>query len=108
MLEMNTMSPGAKVLVVEDEEPLALLLRYNLEAEGYTVDEIPKSARVAFNGDEGFFEYLIQKEESRIQVRSHIKLNETVFPAEDYNSLRDFFAFVIKKYSEQIVFKRKK
>ncbi|MTH96506.1 phosphate regulon transcriptional regulator PhoB [Roseibium sp. RKSG952] len=27
-----------KVLIVEDEEPLSLLLRYNLEAEGYTVD----------------------------------------------------------------------
>src|SRR5262252_6540869 len=40
MLEPNTMSPGAKVLVVEDEEPLALLLRYNLEAEGYTVDVV--------------------------------------------------------------------
>ena len=35
MLEMHAMNPGAKVLVVEDEEPLALLLRYNLEAEGY-------------------------------------------------------------------------
>ena len=34
------MSPGAKVLVVEDEEPLALLLRYNLEAEGYSVDVV--------------------------------------------------------------------
>jgi two-component system phosphate regulon response regulator PhoB len=28
---------GAKILVVEDEEPLALLLQYNLEAEGYSV-----------------------------------------------------------------------
>jgi two-component system phosphate regulon response regulator PhoB len=27
-----------KVLIVEDEEPLAMLLRYNLEAEGYTVE----------------------------------------------------------------------
>lgn len=27
-----------KVLIVEDEEPLSLLLRYNLEAEGYHVD----------------------------------------------------------------------
>ncbi|WP_417670655.1 phosphate regulon transcriptional regulator PhoB [Roseibium sp.] len=27
-----------KVLIVEDEEPLSMLLRYNLEAEGYTVD----------------------------------------------------------------------
>ena len=34
------MNPSAKVLVVEDEEPLALLLRYNLEAEGYAVDVV--------------------------------------------------------------------
>ncbi|MDB5592014.1 phosphate regulon transcriptional regulator PhoB [Enterovirga sp.] len=29
---------SARILVAEDEEPLTLLLRYNLEAEGYTVD----------------------------------------------------------------------
>jgi two-component system, OmpR family, phosphate regulon response regulator PhoB len=34
------MSASAKVLVVEDEEPLALMLRYNLEAEGYAVDVV--------------------------------------------------------------------
>ena len=28
---------SARILVVEDEEPLGLLLRYNLEAEGYRV-----------------------------------------------------------------------
>jgi two-component system phosphate regulon response regulator PhoB len=28
----------AHILIVEDEEPLSLLLRYNLEAEGYEVD----------------------------------------------------------------------
>ena len=28
----------ARILIVEDEEPLTLLLRYNLEAEGYDVD----------------------------------------------------------------------
>ncbi len=28
----------ARLLIVEDEEPLTLLLRYNLEAEGYLVD----------------------------------------------------------------------
>jgi two-component system phosphate regulon response regulator PhoB len=37
---MNALNPGARVLVVEDEEPLALLLRYNLEAEGYAVDVV--------------------------------------------------------------------
>ena len=35
----------ARIMIVEDEEPLTLLLRYNLEAEGYTVD-------VAARGDE--------------------------------------------------------
>lgn len=34
-----------KILVVEDEEPLALLLKYNLEAESYQV-------RVAYRGEE--------------------------------------------------------
>src|SRR5262245_54052874 len=29
---------SARVLIVEDEEPLTLLLRYNLEAEGYEVE----------------------------------------------------------------------
>src|SRR5579872_3769088 len=28
----------ARILIVEDEEPLTLLLRYNLEAEGYQVE----------------------------------------------------------------------
>src|ERR687897_116422 len=37
---------AARILIVEDEEPLTLLLRYNLEAEGYEVD-------TASRGDEG-------------------------------------------------------
>ena len=36
---------SARILIVEDEEPLTMLLRYNLEAEGY---EVETSAR----GDE--------------------------------------------------------
>ena len=35
----------ARILIVEDEEPLTLLLRYNLEAEGYAVEN-------AVRGDE--------------------------------------------------------
>ncbi|RDI57367.1 phosphate regulon transcriptional regulator PhoB [Microvirga subterranea] len=33
---------GPRVLIVEDEEPLTLLLRYNLEAEGYEVDSVSR------------------------------------------------------------------
>jgi len=31
-----------RVMIIEDEEPLALMLRYNLEAEGYSVDTIER------------------------------------------------------------------
>ena len=31
-----------KVMIVEDEEPLSLMLRYNLEAEGYAVDSVER------------------------------------------------------------------
>ena len=30
----------ARILIIEDEEPLSLLLRYNLESEGYAVDNV--------------------------------------------------------------------
>ena len=33
---------SARILIVEDEEPLTLLLRYNLEAEGYDVEAVAR------------------------------------------------------------------
>lgn len=75
---------------------------------GYQVDELPKSARVAYNNNEGMFEYLIQKGADNIQLRVKLKLNKTFFPTDEYTTLRDFFAFVVEKESEQIVFKKVK
>ncbi len=74
---------------------------------GYVVDELPKSVRVAYNETEGSFEYLIQKQEGSIQMRVHLKFNKAFFPVDEYSTLRDFFAFVVKKEDEQIVFKKK-
>ncbi len=36
------MSRGPRILIVEDEEPLSVLLRYNLESEGYAVEIVPR------------------------------------------------------------------
>jgi len=33
---------SARILIVEDEDPLTMLLRYNLEAEGYQVDSVAR------------------------------------------------------------------
>jgi len=92
------------------EMPFTMDETYLLNMEipkGYMVDEIPKSVKTVFNEDEGYFEYLVQKNDEGIQLRTRIKLNKTVFTPEDYNGLRDFFAFVVKKQNEQIVLKKK-
>ena len=39
------MSTAPRILIVEDEEPLTLLLRYNLEAEGYAVETVARGRR---------------------------------------------------------------
>jgi hypothetical protein len=74
---------------------------------GYAVEELPKSTRVAFNVDQGSFEYLVLKNGEQIQFRCRLKLNRATFQPEDYPSLRDFFGFVVKKENEQIVLKKK-
>jgi hypothetical protein len=73
---------------------------------GYKVDELPKPARVSLNGGEGMFEYLIQAGGSGIQLRCRTKLNKATFEPEDYETLRNFFAFIVEKQNEQIVFKK--
>lgn len=74
--------------------------------EGYKVDDLPKSTRVKLNENEGMFEYIISANGTKIQLRSKIVFNKATFPPEDYQTLRDFFAFIVKKQSEQIVLKK--
>jgi transglutaminase-like putative cysteine protease len=75
--------------------------------DGYVLDEMPKSARVALNGNQGSFEYLIGQQGDMIQLRCHLKLNKATFSPDDYSTLRDFYAYVVKKEAETIVLKKK-
>jgi hypothetical protein len=91
------------------EMPYAINEIYVLNMEipkGYKVDELPKSTRVKFNEDEGMFEYITASSNGYIQLRTSLKLNKAEFLPEDYQSLRDFYAFIVKKHSEQIVLKK--
>lgn len=75
--------------------------------KGYTVEELPKPARITLNENEGMFEYLISQDDNYIQLRCRLQMNKANFLAEDYQTLRDFYAFVVEKENEQIVFKQK-
>jgi two-component system, OmpR family, phosphate regulon response regulator PhoB len=49
----------ARILIVEDEQPLTLLLRYNLEAEGYEVDAVARGDEAEVRLREGLPDLLI-------------------------------------------------
>jgi hypothetical protein len=92
------------------EMPYKMDETYNFQIEipqGYVVDEIPKSAKVSLNDGEGFFEYLVSKTDEGVMLRSRIKLEKATFLPEDYETLRNFFDYIVKKHAEQIVFKKK-
>ena len=76
--------------------------------EGYQVDELPKSTLVKLNDNDGFFEYLINTDGKSIQMRRRLVMYQVNFTSEDYQTLRDFYTHIVKKESEQIVFKKKK
>jgi hypothetical protein len=76
--------------------------------KGYKVDELPKSARVSLNENEGMFEYLIQADSKSITLRCTIDIKKANFSADDYDSIREFYSYIVKKQSELIVFKKVK
>ncbi|MCC6288335.1 MAG: DUF3857 and transglutaminase domain-containing protein [Chitinophagaceae bacterium] len=82
---------------------------FNLEIPSdYTVEELPKSTKVNFGESDGFFEYLIDKTPEAIRLRSRLKINRSTYGPEEYNDLREFFSYVVKKHAEPIVLKKKK
>ena len=83
------------------------LLRLDVP-KGYVVDELPKQIMVKLNeDDDGLFEYRLSESNGAISLRSRIRLKRAFFMPDEYEMLREFFNLVVKKHSEQIVFKKK-
>ena len=74
--------------------------------KGYKVEEMPKSVRYKFNEDEGMFEYLISADKESISFTRRLTLKRATYLNEDYEYLRELYAFIVKKDAEQIVFKK--
>ncbi len=83
------------------------LLNLEIPAD-YTVEELPKSAKVNLGEGDGYFEYMIDNTGTTIRLRTRIRLNRVYFLPDEYNHLREFYSYVVKKHAEPIVFKKKK
>lgn len=103
----NPFTSASRLYPVEMPYKMNELFTLNMEMpKGYKVDELPKSARVKLNENQGMFEYLIANSGDMIQFQVRLVLNKATFDPEDYQTLRDFFSYVVKKEAEQIVFKK--
>lgn len=93
------------------EMPYAIDETYLLRLDvpkGYVVDELPKQLMLKLNEDnDGVFEYRISESNGIISMRSRLRITRTYFLPEEYEMLREFFNYVVKKHNEQIVFKKK-
>jgi transglutaminase-like putative cysteine protease len=106
-LKKNPFTAAQRFYPVEMPYTVDETYTFNMEVpKGYQVDELPKSARIMLNENEGMFEYLVSGTTEAVQMRCRLQLKRATYLNEDYESLRDFFAYVVKKEAEQIVFKK--
>ncbi|WP_280645009.1 MULTISPECIES: DUF3857 domain-containing protein [unclassified Dysgonomonas] len=74
--------------------------------EGYVVDELPKAERILFNENEISFTYRIAQSGNKVKLHYQYQLRKLQFLPDEYESLRDFFAKIVLKNSEQVVLKK--
>jgi hypothetical protein len=93
------------------ELPYTMNTSYNFTMEiptGYKVEEMPKGQVYVMPDNKVKFEYNLTEAFDHIQLRCTLQLSKTFFAVEEYDNVRAFFAQVISKESEQIVFRKSK
>ncbi|MDR0798173.1 MAG: DUF3857 domain-containing protein [Dysgonamonadaceae bacterium] len=74
---------------------------------GYVLDEAPVSARFIYgDNNEMEFSYMVQANETNVQIAYRLKLATCVIPATDYEGVRDFMSKVYAKCHEMLIFKK--
>lgn len=106
-IKKNPFAAAERLYPVEMPYPIDENYIFDMEIpKGYKIDEVPKSVRIKLNDEEGQFEYIISVNPGNVRLNCKLQLKKAIFNPEDYSSLRDFFTYVVKKESEQIVFKK--
>ncbi|AKQ46972.1 hypothetical protein TH63_17130 [Rufibacter radiotolerans] len=75
--------------------------------DGYAVEEMPKSISLVLPENGGKFTYVLQNQGNKIQIMSKMSINKSVFYAEEYSFLKEFYTQMVAKHAEQIVLKKK-
>jgi hypothetical protein len=74
--------------------------------EGYQVENLPKPIALAMDKGYGNFSMAIANTNNQIQITVNLSINTSIIPADDYDTLKEFFKKVIEKENEKIVIKK--
>ena len=104
----NPFKAEERTLPVEFPYPFSEQLVTNLAVpEGFIVDGLPESIRVALPEDGGSFMYRVSEAGGTVQITSRLEVGKTFFLPEEYAALRNFFSLIEEKLGEQVVLKKR-
>jgi len=71
--------------------------------EGYSVESYPESLAIGLPNNFGVYKFKIIVDNLNINIVSQLEINTAVYPANQYNDLKEFYNLMVKKNKEQIV-----
>jgi hypothetical protein len=74
--------------------------------EGYGIESLPKSEIIRMPHNDAQFMYSAKKIGNKVMVTNIFAINKSIFLENEYRELRSFYDNMIRKQSEQIVFKK--
>jgi hypothetical protein len=74
--------------------------------KGYAIEQLPKSVRITLTDRSGSFEYQLESDGKTIDFQTRLQLKRTNYSIEEYPELRSFYALIVQKEKESIIFKK--
>ncbi len=74
--------------------------------DGYVVDEMPKSVKLALPNDGGTYSYISSVKDNLVQLVVKTQITQLVYMPIEYTNVKEFFSQIAAKSTEQIVLKK--
>jgi Domain of Unknown Function with PDB structure (DUF3857)/Transglutaminase-like superfamily len=107
-IEKNPFRLEKREYPVDFGSPFEKLVRGKITIpDTFVVEEMPKPKIVMLPNNAGKYTYSISQLGNTISVLSHLVINKSFIPQNEYNWLKEFYNQVVAKQAEQIVIKKK-
>lgn len=103
-MEENPFKKETRIFPVDFTHPR--ILEYYIMIKipsGYKIDYIPQQEILKLGDDLSKLTYLIEGNQNMISVNVKHEINTSIFPAQNYKDLRDFYISLMNKENEKIV-----